>query len=343
MYHIIDLEWRYHQTWNDDIIRFSDSWLAWAFVAQVFCLGFRTGSQGSSLVDQIFVSMKIHSIWFNFQLSTADTFQFPSHAGGRRQPTFASNSNVSTRNLYCTILDRRKPSLSRFHLKRLKSRTNTQTPSLYHRKALTWCAPTTNCTGYRRRRGTRSRQQANSSRRGHWRRSAHLLSERGWLQGSCSLSLYQRGASPLHEEENAELLRKVSRLRDIAHHYKDEAEEWFGKYMKYKRHEETRFTLLLQRHFPLSKFAGYDLAQDKLIYLWDFQRRERTIEAEKEKKRQQAQRACARVERRTHFVYLLNWLALEAKICSNMKKKRHALMHKYAKPNMHKYAFSKYA
>ena len=157
-------------------------------------------------------------------MSTADTIRFPSHAGGRRQPTFASNSNVSTRNLYCTILDRRKPSLSRFHLKRLKSRTNTQTPSLYHRKALTWCAPTTNCTGYRRRRGTRSRQQANSSRQGHWRRSAHRLSERGWLPGACSLSLYQQGASPLHEEENAELLRKTSRLRDIVHHYNDEAE-----------------------------------------------------------------------------------------------------------------------
>ena len=123
--------------------------------------------------------------------------------------------------------------------------------------------------------------------------------------------------------------------------------EWFGKYMKYKRHEETRFTLLLQRHFPLSKFAGYDLAQDKLIYLWDFQRRERTIEAEKEKKRQQAQRACARVERRTQFGFLLNWLALEANICSNMQKnKTYALMHKYAKPNMmHKFAFyfQKYA
>ena len=112
-------------------------------------------------------------------------------------------------------------------------------------------------------------------------------------QAPSSYPLYQQGAPPLHEEqnENAELLRKVSRLREIAHHYNDEAEEWFGKYMRYKRHEETRITCLLQRHFPLSNIAGYDLAQDKIIYLWDVQRRKRTIEAEKEKKRQQVKEA----------------------------------------------------
>ena len=42
-------------------------------------------------------------------------------------------------------------------------------------------------------------------------------------------------------------------------------EEWFGKYKKYKRHEEARF--LLQRLFPLSNIANYNLAQDKIIYL----------------------------------------------------------------------------
>ena len=57
---------------------------------------------------------------------------------------------------------------------------------------------------------------------------------------------------------------------EIAHHYNDEAEERFGKFMKYKRHEETRITRLLQRHFPMSKMAGYNLAQDKIIYLWMF-------------------------------------------------------------------------
>ena len=95
----------------------------------------------------------------------------------------------------------------------------------------------------------------------------------------------------MHEEENAELLLKLSRLREIAHHYNDEAEEWFGKYIKYKRHEETRITCLLQLHFVLSNIAGYYLAQDKIIYLWDVQRRTRTIEAEKEKKRQQVKEA----------------------------------------------------
>ena len=66
----------------------------------------------------------------------------------------------------------------------------------------------------------------------------------------------------------------------------DEGEEWFSKYMKYKRHEETRITCLLHlhsRHFPLSNIAGSDL--------WDVQRRKRTIEAEKEKKRQQVKEA----------------------------------------------------
>ena len=110
-------------------------------------------------------------------------------------------------------------------------------------------------------------------------------------QAPSSYPWYQQGASPLHEEENAELLHKVNRLREIAHHYNDEVEEWFGKYVKYKGHEETRITCLLQRHFPLSNIAGLDLAQDKIIHLWDVQRRRRTIEAEKEKKRQQVKEA----------------------------------------------------
>ena len=84
--------------------------------------------------------------------------------------------------------------------------------------------------------------------------------------------LNARCSSPLHsgyDAEKAELLRKVSRLREIAHLYNDEAEEWFSKYMKYKGHQETRITALLQRHFPLSNIAGYNLAQDKIIYVWD--------------------------------------------------------------------------
>ena len=91
-----------------------------------------------------------------------------------------------------------------------------------------------------------------------------------------------------HEEKNAELLHNVSRLREIEHHYNDEVEEWFGKYMKYKRHEEFRITCLLLRHFPLSNIAGYDLAQDKIIYLWDVQGvRGRLKQRKKENKRQQ--------------------------------------------------------
>ena len=78
------------------------------------------------------------------------------------------------------------------------------------------------------------------------------------------------------------LWSKANRFREIAHHYNVGAKEWFGKYMKYKRHEETRITSLLQRHFPLSNIAGYNLAQDKIINLWDVQRSEQRIEAEKE-------------------------------------------------------------
>ena len=105
-----------------------------------------------------------------------------------------------------------------------------------------------------------------------------------------------QGTSPLrsgHEEKNAELRRKVKRLRDIAHHYNDEAEEWCQKYLKYKAQEEARITCLLQRHFPLSNISGYDLAQDKIIYLWDVQRRERASQVEKERKKQLAKEASA--------------------------------------------------
>ena len=54
-------------------------------------------------------------------------------------------------------------------------------------------------------------------------------------------------------------------VREIAHLYNDEAEGWLGKYIKYKGHQEARTTALLQRHFPLSNIAGYNLAQDKII------------------------------------------------------------------------------
>ena len=44
-------------------------------------------------------------------------------------------------------------------------------------------------------------------------------------QAPSAYPLHQRGALPLHEGENAELLRKVSRLREIVHHYNDNEEE----------------------------------------------------------------------------------------------------------------------
>ena len=78
--------------------------------------------------------------------------------------------------------------------------------------------------------------------------------------------------------------------------------------MKYKRHEETRITSLLQRHFPLSNIAGYNLAQDKIIYLWDVQRREQTIEAEKVRKKQLAKEAVLASRASNSLnLYLTDW------------------------------------
>ena len=119
---------------------------AWAFAVRGWQINFCVHEDTFNLID--------------FQLSTADTIRFQSHAGGRRQLTFTSNSDVSTRNLYCTNMDRRKPSLSRLHHKRPKSRTNTQaqTLNLHHRRRSRQSR--TNCPSCRRRRETsRSRQQ----------------------------------------------------------------------------------------------------------------------------------------------------------------------------------------
>ena len=41
----------------------------------------------------------------------------------------------------------------------------------------------------------------------------------------------------------------------------------------------------------VSNIAGYNLAQDKIIYVWDVQRRERAIKAEKERKKMLAKEA----------------------------------------------------
>ena len=61
--------------------------------------------------------------------------------------------------------------------------------------------------------------------------------------------------------------------------------------MKYKRHQETRITALLQRHFPLSNIAGNYLAQDKIIYVCEVWRHEQAVKAEKERKKQLANKA----------------------------------------------------
>ena len=96
-------------------------------------------------------------------------FVFSLDAGGRRQPTFTNNSDVSTRNLYCTNLDIRS-----LHKKWLKSRTNTQAQSLHRRRpSRQSCTPTVNSPSCKRRRGTvpqARRGRGNSSWRRSWRR-----------------------------------------------------------------------------------------------------------------------------------------------------------------------------
>ena len=37
--------------------------------------------------------------------------------------------------------------------------------------------------------------------------------------------------------------------------------------MKYKGHQETRITALMQRYFPQSNVAGYNHAKDNIIYV----------------------------------------------------------------------------
>ena len=55
----------------------------------------------------------------------------------------------------------------------------------------------------------------------------------------------------------------MNRLRENAHLYDDEAEEWYCKYRTYTEQQETRITPLLQRQILLSNIAGYFLTKDK--------------------------------------------------------------------------------
>ena len=75
------------------------------------------------------------------------------------------------------------------------------------------------------------------------------------------LILYWQIALLLHDGENTELQREVNsllqqpRLAAAPNSQRRKS----GKYMKYKRHEETRIIYLLQLHFPLSNITGYNL------------------------------------------------------------------------------------
>ena len=87
------------------------------------------------------------------------------------------------------------------------------------------------------------------SRPGHQRHSGRRLSDNQRKAADPAPSgepLNVQGSLPLHsvhEEEKAKILgivRKVNKLSEIAHLYKDSdaAVEWFGKNIKYKGHQE---------------------------------------------------------------------------------------------------------
>ena len=109
------------------------------------------------------------------------------------------------------------------------------------------CAPSTNCSGCRRRTtgATRSTtlRWGTRSRRGHRRRRRPDATPDAGCQRKATDPappadfLNVQGALPLHfshKEEKAELLRKVKRLREIAHLYNEGdqgVKEWFCKYI----------------------------------------------------------------------------------------------------------------
>ena len=123
-------------------------------------------------------------------------------------------------------------------------------------------------------------------------------------------------------------------------------------------HEKTRIKCLLQ-HFPLSNIACCNLAQDKIIFIWVALRRKRTIRAEKDRKKQLAKEAALASQSLASaavwiFIILIGFwrhksvnMLKYAKtkyapwhVCKNSCEKKYAKnMLKYAKPNMHKYAF----
>ena len=287
------------------------------------------------MVDQFFVhENRFNLIWFSIVNSWH--YLFSSQAGGRRKPAFASNSDVSTRNLYCTNFDRRNPSLSRLHYKLPKSRKNTQTPSLHRRRrSRQSCAPTTNCPSCKRRRGTsRSRQKQSTRTLTPLRPPAVRARQQRGLAFALGGGMQSSGAK-WADSEKSHIITTKGRKCGLATTRSTRG-------MRKPGSPACCNVAFHCRHFPLSNIAGYDLAQDKFIYFWDVQRRKRTIEAKKKKKRQLAKDAvlASNARRSLKFEYLLNWLALEAKICIRVNLPLYADLNMplYADLYMQKYA-----
>ena len=122
-------------------------------------------------------------------------------------------------------------------------------------------------------------------------------------QAPSAYPLYKRGASPLHEGGNASSVKWADSncLFTLQTQGDDEAEEWFGIYMNYKRHEETIITWLLQQHFPVKFHRSRPLVTT--LPDWGGEREEETA----------SERSCPRVARPQQFEYLSNQLALGGK------------------------------
>ena len=96
-------------------------------------------------------------------------------------------------------------------------------------------------------------------------------------------------------------VRKLKWLQDIADHYNDEEEEWgptVRSIWSIRRRREQGSPASwtptdLKRRFPLSNISGYDIAQDKITYLWNVHRRELANQIKKERKKHLAKEATA--------------------------------------------------
>ena len=87
---------------------------------------------------------------------------------------------------------------------------------------------------------------------------------------------------PLQHHSDHSSYIQLRRRNDQERLGNDKAKERFGKYMKYKGHEERACC-----SGTFQCITGYNPAQDRIVDLWDAQRHELAIEAEEETSREE--------------------------------------------------------